>query len=219
MTVNRNIFLAVGIAASLVSCQLVPQKRTQSESFKGAEALAGTNAFTIKKIIDGEKTQALPNLTVTGSSNTVNISASPAITSSASMTHVPISTPYHESLEVGNSSGQSASSTQESKSKLSVSLPLGIALILSAIGLIGMVIAIKFALNSSAGAKAIAEAADEALAKGARLAKAKVAALMDQASKSTDPKVISDAHQQMSSIQADISTTEAERGKLAAKAP
>lgn len=202
----------------LAGCSVLPQQRTQTESFKGAEALAGTNALTIRKIIEGEKTQALPNLTVTGSSNTVNITASPAVTGRSALSHDPLATPYHESLEVGNSSGQSATAFQDHRSKFAVSLPLGVALILAAIGTVGMVIAINFALNSSAGARSMAEAADEAIAKGARIGKAKIAALMDQAAKSTDPAVIADAHKEMSVIQQDIAERERERGLLARKA-
>ena len=216
---NASVWLIVGLLC-LAGCAMLPQQRTQSDSFKGAEALAGTNAMTLKKIIDGEKTQALPNLTVTGSSNTVTITASPAVTGRADLSHgAAVSTPYHESLEVGNTSGQSATSRQDSLSNSKVSLPLGIALILAAVGIIGMIFAIQYALKSSAGARAIAEAADEALAKGTRLAKARVAALMEQAAGSTDAAVILDANQKIAAIQADISEREADRGKLAAKAP
>ncbi len=206
----KNQFLTL-VLLGLASCSLIPVKKTQTDVFRGAEQFTGTNALLFKKVVDGEKSQSFPSVTVSGASNTVNFSSSPAITGGARLT----STPYHEEVELGNTTGQVTTSIQEEKSKRSVSIPLGVSLILAAVGLVGCVLAVRFAINSSATAKAVASAADAAMANRVRTWKAKSEALRDIASKSTDPVVINDTQRQLTTLQEEIAKHEAERGKLA----
>lgn len=213
-------FVGIIIGMILAGCQLLPQKKTQSESFKGAEALAGTNSLLFRKVVEGEKAQPLPNLTVSGTSNTVTVSTSPVAFGAAAQLGRQ---PYRETIDISSAVAQTVSSKQEGQSKYSVSLPLGVGLLLSALGICAVTFAIRYALkaakNGSSAASAALDAADTAMANRIRTWKAKAEALQAQAAATTDAAQITDAHRQIAALQTEIAAHEAERGKLLAKAP
>lgn len=212
---TRELTIACGILILILAgCSMLPQKRTQSESFKGAEAFAGTNALIVRKVIEGEKSQPLPNLTVSGASNTVTVSTSPfPFGSNAQLTR-----PYRDELNLDTASGQAITSTQSSQSKFSVSLPVGVSLILATLGILGCGFAIRYGLRAaregSVAVRAALDAGDQALAIPLRKIQSRVEAIRDHAAHETDKDRIAALQAERALLATQMAELEAQRGKL-----
>ena len=205
------------LALAIAGCQMVPQNRQRSQSIKGAEALAATNALTVHRLIEGEKAQSLPHVTISGSSNTVQVT--PMISSSAQLTAPRIG--YREELNISTTGGLMASAEQQSTDTRSVRLPLSVAIAIGGIGLMILTAAIRYALttarNSSAAVRTTLDLADQGLSRLVRDAQARIDTWKAQAATATDPADIVAAQQTIASLQAQITEFETTRGKIAAR--
>lgn len=206
------------LALAIAGCQMVPQNRQRQQSIKGAEALAATNALTVHRLIEGEKAQSLPHVTISGSSNTVQVGQAP--TSSARLT-APGINPYREELNISTTGGLMASAEQQSTDTRSVRLPLSVAIAIGGIGLLILTAAVRYALttarSSSAAVRATTDLADQGLSRLVRDAQARINTWHAQAATATDPSDIVAAQQTISDLQAQITEFETTRGKIAAR--
>lgn len=190
---NRSLF---GILLCLTAC--VPFEKTQESSLKTSENLGSQNAVMVQRVVEGEKTQGVPNLTVSGASNRVDISVNPA------------RSPYRESTSIDSDSKQKATSDSDWKFSESVSLPWGIALIAMALGITGVTFAIRYALKSARSSSVAVDqafrTADDFAAEGIRQLRTKMNDAM-LAGKQAEAA----AHAQS------LAELESQRGKLKAK--
>jgi len=135
------------------ACSLLPTNRTQESSLKTSENLGSQNAVLVKHTVEGEKAPTVPNLTVSGASNQVEITVNPARDAAL----------YRAITEVDSTSDQSATSKLSERSKFSMSLPWGIALCATALGILGVTFALKYAIKT---ARASSVAVDQAFQTG-----------------------------------------------------
>jgi len=207
----------------LSGCSLIPLKRSQQEAFKGAEALAGTNALTIRRVVEGEKAAPVPHVTITGSSNTVTVASPPALGSSLRLTGTPPTvsapTPYREEIEVASAGGITSKLEQQLATRRTVSLPMGVSLALAGVGLLIAIFAVKAARRSSAAIDQAVSFADSSMATAIRRWRTRIETLKSRAAASTDQKEIADALREAELWQSEITGHEIERGKLQNRVP
>jgi hypothetical protein len=200
---------------------LVPStaKRTSSTSEAAASTLKGSEQFS--KIVTGQKSdpKTATEFHVGGLGNKVSVtipkepeqvSAPPQVT----MVTVPVvqkevtpkaqpqeQQPYREEIHYSsNVDATDKEKTTESTSK-SVSIPLGVNLILLAAGILAVIFAINRARNSSLAVNALYQTFDSALA-------GQIRSVRERAILSTD-------NQTISMLNAQIADLEAQRGRLA----
>ena len=156
------IFLILAIVILAGCMNPIPMQRTESSTVKTADSLASQNAVLVERTIHGEKTPALPPLTVSGASNTVEI------------TYHPNPNPYTEKTSVDSNSDQSASASSDQSWTSTQKLPLGIALTGIGIGLFSILYAFKSIRRSSATAGAAFDAGDDFAANFIQRARQKI---------------------------------------------
>lgn len=185
------------------SCSVLPTKRSEESAVKTTDRLSSEQNLTVRRVIEGEKRQEpqpLPNLTVSGSSNKIDIALVKA--PEANQTNRP---PFREVLEISSALGQTAASAEAATGKASVSLPLGVSLGLAALGLGALVFSIRYAITaarrSSAAVDSAVEAIDSEIASRIRNRRSTVAS-------TTDPT-------EMAWLNSEIAEEEALRGRLA----
>lgn len=199
--------ILTAVLVLLVGCSLIPANKSQTESIKGAQALAATNAMAVHKVIEGEKTLPAPNITVTGSSNYLTI---PIIAPKE---------PYREETIISSSGGVAAESENESSSFWSVQLPVGYSIALVGVGLIIFVVGFKALKRSSTTLSAGFDLADSIGSSSIKRFKSKIASLQDRAGQATDTTEIANAFREIQTYQAEISEIETDRGKAAKQRP
>jgi hypothetical protein len=200
---------------------LVPStaKRTSSTSEAAASTLKGSEQFS--KIVTGQKTdpKTAAEFHVGGLGNKVSVTipkvpdqipappqvtvvAVPAVHKEATQAaQTQAQQPYREEVHYSsNVDATDKEKTTESTSK-SVSIPLGVNLILLAIGMLAVIFAINRARNSSLAVNALYQTFDSALA-------GQIRSVRERAILSTD-------NQTISMLNAQIADLEAQRGRLA----
>lgn len=149
----KKTFVLASIVFLLSSCaSLVPQKRTEGASIKTSEKLSSERDLLLEKSIEGEKTPVLPtpNITVSGSSNQLNLNISQPTNSN----------PYRATLSLSSSDKTKASADELASGFFKIQIPLGVTLILLGLGVILCVWAWKYARRSSAAFNALSSVAD-----------------------------------------------------------
>jgi hypothetical protein len=202
--------LTIGLCAlilGLTGCgAMLPQKRTDSAAVKTAENVATTSAEKFKRVVEGEKAPAPippPQVTVTGSSNTVQIAAeAPGELISVGKIRDWARNPYREETTYESAGEVAAGSTESASASRTISLPLGVSLILLAIGIIMLCGALWLVKRSSATAAAAFSLGDDFFAQLVR-------SLRTEVSNSTDSREIA----RLNGLLAEINDL---RGKLAA---
>lgn len=165
------------IAVILAGCSLIPKEKSKVDSMDTAQKINATNEVIAKRTVEGQKDGPLPNATINGNSNTLQIlTGSPARESQK--------IPYREVTEYSNRTSQKSELSDKSDSASSSTIPFGVKLGLAGVGLailagaIWMII--KTLKNNSAAARAAIDGADQFLAGAIDRAK-------DAATKAMDP--------------------------------
>lgn len=197
------IFLSLIAAVLLTSCSLLPSHKTESQSLKTSESLKASQSETLRRITTGTPAPSR-DVKVGGLLNRVELKSDPippgvAYTSAAPV--VAVQLPRDE-INYRSSLNTDADSDSAAKGKFSMSIPVGVSLLLAAAGILAVLFAIKRVRQSSAAVDVAMSAADQAL-------KGRIQAFRDRAMLSTDPHEIAAAN-------AHIASLEADRGKLAA---
>lgn len=217
LTLLALIVLVTILVVAAVGCgSLVPEKRTEGASVKATESVANTQSLAVERITRGTPP---PSVTVSGASNRVELHYESAakLTSAAGVdgpTNAP--GPFYESVAVKSGVSTDSKSVESAKGNLSVSLPLGVSLILIAIGG-GMLFFLWRKLKASSAAFAVAsEAADRRLAEAFTAADRELGELLyretEMAAASTDAASIARSTRRQANL-------ERARGKLAKLAP
>lgn len=191
------------IVLSLIAgCSILPTKRSEESAVKTTDRLSSEQNLTVRRVIEGEKRaepHPMPNVTVSGASNQVEIAINPS--PSGTNSH-----PFAETLEIGSSLGQTAASAEAATGRASVSIPLGVSLGLAAVGLTALVFAVRYAITSarksSAAVDATLKAVDSEIAARIRGRRTTVAS-------TTDPA-------EMAWLNSEIADEESLRGRLGA---
>lgn len=214
--------LLITLLALLAGCSaLVPNtsKRTSSTSEAAASTIKGSEQFS--KIVTGQKTEpkTATEFHVGGLGNKVQVTIPkepepvPAAPQVAMLTvpvvkqepelktQPPVQQPYREEIHYSsNVDATDKEKTSETVSK-SVSIPLGVNLILLAIGMLAVLFAINRARKSSLAVNAAYQTFDSVLA-------GQIRSIRERAILSTD-------NQTISMLNAQIADIEAQRGRLA----
>lgn len=196
--------LLASVLLGLTGCSsMLPQKRTDTAAVQTAEKVATTSAEKFRRVTEGQPAPPPPpppQVTVSGSSNAVSIVAAPERPAPGPSRLDP--SPYREEVTY-DSAGEVTAGTQERASaSREISLPLGVTLILCALGIIAMLAAFWLVRRSSAAADAAWQAVDQALANRIRAARARAQTETDTA--------------ELSRLNAERADLEEERGRLAA---
>lgn len=180
----------------LAAC--LPMEKTKESSLKTSENLGSQNAVMVQRVVEGEKIPAMPNLTVSGASNQVEITVNPG------------RVPYRESTSIDSSSDQTATSTSSLWTSLKANLPWGIALLAIALGIAALTFAVRYAVTSARKSSVAVDqafrTADDFAAEGIRQLRTKMNDAM-LAGKPTEAT----AHAQS------LAELESQRGKLKSK--
>lgn len=194
-------YLYLILLLSLTGCgTLIPTERKQQSAIETADKLSSRQTENYRRIIEGEKVQSheLPPVRIGGLGNKVELK----------LEHAPVPesypavarTPYREETSYASTGASESDSALESMTKLESTIPMGVKLILLAIGIFSFIFAIRYAIKSSAAAKAVAGAADQGFA-------AIVNRIRNDAMTSTNPE-------DMAYYNSVVSDVERERGKL-----
>lgn len=209
--------------ALLAGCSaFVPKEKTSVSTVATAEKIAAQNSVAIQRVVQGAPPQPLPSVTVSGTSNRVDIAYAPPVHTAAKL--LP---PYQDATSFTATTGQDSSTKLDDNTTSSVTIPLGAKLAMLAVGLamLGGVVflGVRALKRSSLAAASAFELADSGMAKGIKLAHegfgAAIRGVRDRASLSTDPKEIALLASLTASLESDRGKTaaglEAERGKVA----
>lgn len=175
----------------LAGCStLLPSKRTENASITTAEKISASHDLAITRAIEGEKRQPLPpapNVTVSGTNNAVKVE----------LYRPPdYFTPYSEKVQINSAAEQGANSNESASSRFRVSLPLGVSLILIAVGLLLLVFAWNKVRQSSAAVNAGFLAADGMMAN-------RIKAATERAMRTTEPVKLAELNAEVASLHAD----------------
>lgn len=178
-------FAAIGLLM-LCSCGFVPREVKQQETIKQTAALAATRNSELE-----QKIVSAPQPTIVTSSNPRTGEVQTTITPAPAV----VTSKYHDGVEV------EASESGKSWYLWAETIPLGVKLILLAIG-IGMLLGIWFYIRKiSAAAAASSELADHVLA--------------EQIQRLRSKAMLSTEHEEVAHANVEIAALEAQRGKLA----
>jgi len=182
--------LSLALLILLCGCLGGVQERSGGTSVAAAEKLASQNNALLNRTIDGQKTPPAPNVTVTGSSNSIAVAVNPQPTNT-----------YRETITLNTASNQSASQELESASFFKKKLPMSVALVLFGVGFLILFVVIWLWRRSSVAVNEAYKLADETFASIIRERR-------NRAMVSTDAA-------EMSRLNADVAELESHRGRLA----
>jgi hypothetical protein len=194
---NKRIVCLTVALATLSGCALFPMEKSKESSLKTTENLGVQNSMALSRAIEGEKTPSMPNLSVSGASNKVEITVNPG-------------TGYKETTGIDSDSKQKASSDSSLFSSMSVSLPWGIALLAIAAGIAALTFAVRYAIKS---ARASSVAVDQAFRTGDEFAAEMIRQARTKMNDAMAAGKLADATAHATSL----AELESYRGKLKAK--
>lgn len=121
----------IGIAFLYMGCSsLVPTERKESRSVQATEALSTQHDLTVERATHGQQTPVVvapqPNITVTGTNNTVSYQPPAAPT---------FSPQFREELKIASNSKNHAGTTEDARGGLDMSIPMFVKIIGLAIGI------------------------------------------------------------------------------------
>lgn len=175
----------VAVSSMLVGCgTMVPQQRQETATSRYVDTLGQKSVGEFAGKIDPS---FWPSVTV----------------SNIGKGSVSVAMPAHKEVNATVSSKGQAGSQDFLSWDSIVSIPLGVKLILLAMGIYGVVMVLKYVRKSSASVNAAWQAADQSLAR-------QITKLRNRATTTSNPM-------EMAQLNADISDAEAERGKMAAQ--
>lgn len=181
---------------------LVPTERSKQSAVETADRLSARQSENYRRVIEGDKVQSheLPPVKIGGLGNKVELTIEnppqPEYQPYPPVAH----TPYREETTYSSTGESKSNSALESITKFETSIPLGVKLAILGIGIVAVVLAIRYAINASAAGKAAASAADQSLANIIR-------GLRSEATTEENPK-------EMAWLNNKVAELEAERGRL-----
>jgi len=161
------LFILVLLALALqllTGCSMMAGSKKKSESLQTAEHLTARQETTFRKVADGNPGQS-PELTIKGKQNTVTYN----------FPVPPPGPPPHEEVEISQTSGQKAGTEMSWLIKSRWAIPIGLSILLVAVGLFALWFMLGKIRQSSAGAAAAFTLADETIASLVERAGAKLA--------------------------------------------
>lgn len=186
LTLRLVVGLVVAVVVVSMGCSLLPTERHKSQSVATTEAIATESERTTQRTLSVVPEAAL------------------AITHDSNVVSIPIGSSVREVVSTTSRVSTGAGSKDNATGSSSVTIPGFVKLIGAAIGLIGIVLAIKYALNAARGT-----ALGQGLALADDLAARQIRKLRERASLSTDVS-------EQARLNQDIADLESERGRVAA---
>lgn len=153
------------LIVTFAGCALVPREQRQQSAVSASETLATENALTIRRALAGERTPSAPPLTISGTSNRVEVTINPSN--------------FRESLEVDSATAGTAGSDRASSVSRSVSIPFGVNMALLGVGILVLLLALRRVRASSAAAAAAFNAGDQFLANRIRALRERMSHVTD----------------------------------------
>lgn len=177
---------------AVYAMRIFPQKRENIVSSDTFQKANQENNATVHKVVEGEKQQQVPvSVNVKGENNNISVQPPPASTNAPA---------YRENITAQAGSKLNAAREDNFDSKEKVTIPLGVALILLAIGIMLLVAAIGMVFKYSRSAKAAYGLFDNKLAAWIQELENKIKIETDQT--------------RLTHLNAELSELEKERGKL-----
>ena len=146
------------LALLFTGCGATPMQKDMSSVFKGI--VESREKTSVEKLTEGEKTPVntvavTPSVTVTGSSNWVDVKIEPPEPPAP----LPPTASYRQSVRVGQVT--SDATVMADSSAMSMRLPLSVAILFAAVGLGLLLLVWRSATKSSAALGAFAEVVDD----------------------------------------------------------
>jgi len=183
------------LLALACGCSMFSGSTSKKQSLEATERISAARDATLRKVTEGEK--AMPySFDVGGKNNKLEIHFPP---------QTPRRTPFREELSYDEESAESAGSWTSLMSKYKHSIPLGLSLMLVAIGILMLIFAVKRLRQSSVAANAAFGVADSVLERQLSSIGQKMAASISS--------------QDNAALAAEMAGLEKQRGKLAAAKP
>ena len=196
----KTIQATLAIVLLSITCSagwLFPSKRTKDTASDGESSASVRSSEQLSRMVNGNQPQPSSEMKIGGWGNKVDVTIPPAPPAPVGVE------PYREKVtyKANLNASEDDSLVETFSSKTSV--PFGVSLILSGIGIIVLVYGIKMARSSSAAVDAAYRTADSLIA-------SQIRSLRERAVLSSDQSVIAQ-------LQSQVAEMEAQRGKLAAQ--
>lgn len=202
----------------LCGCSMMPATKHESAATKAADSIANQQSMTVEKTVELQAPTLTAFVPQPGTEPQQIKMASPSaileapVQSVMPSSYISSGQGYRSSVKVTSASGQTAGSNTAADSAFSITLPLGVKLILLALGIILFIVAIWLAKRSSPAVAAAVSAGERGIAGAVKAAdqviSTQIQTLRSRAMKATDPSEIA--------IHAtDIARLEGDRGRLA----